>query len=259
MADKPSIAVHKFSSCDGCQLAFLNLGEDLLALSELADIVHFAEAGPLDEDADVDIAFVEGSVSTPEDGARLQRIRDHSRRLVSIGACATSGGIQALRNMGTGGEWPAAVYAHPEYIRSLDHSTAIADHVAVDLALWGCPVDSRQLLATLRDLLSGVTPAQAADSLCQDCKRRDIECVMVVAREPCLGPVTRGGCGALCPTLGRACYGCYGPAGNPNVGALAQRFTQLGLNAEQVRRRFRFIHSDAAAFRDAGSEGSDKA
>ena len=199
---KPRVAVHKFSSCDGCQLAFLNLGEDLLTLAGRVDLVHFAEAGPLDPDTDADVAFVEGSVSTPEDLERIQRIRKHSRMLIAIGACATSGGIQALRNGADGAEWVTRIYSHPEAIASLAHSTPIASHVKVDFELWGCPVSGRQMLAVVNALLLGVTPRDNADKVCTECKRHGYPCVMVSRGIACMGPVTRAGCGALCPSLG---------------------------------------------------------
>lgn len=242
---KPSIAVHKFSSCDGCQLALLNLGEDLLAVAEAVDIRHFVEAGLADEDAKVDIAFIEGSVSTSEDAARLQRIRDNSGYVVSIGACATAGGIQALRNLHDTPAWTAAVYASPEYIDSLDKVTPIRDVVKVDLELWGCPINGRQMVAAVQQLLFGVAPLGQQDKLCLDCKRAGNPCVLVTRGEPCLGPVTHTGCGALCPHFGRACYGCYGPLPNANTESLAQRFAGLGLAPDAVARRFALITSAA--------------
>ena len=185
--NKPRVAVHKFSSCDGCQLAFLNLGEDLLTLAERVELVHFAEAGPLDPDTDVDVAFVEGSVSTPEDLERIQHIRAHSRMLIAIGACATSGGIQGLRNGADGAQWIAQIYSHPEAIASLARSTPIASHVKVDFELWGCPVNSRQMLAVVNALLLGVAPRDNADKVCTECKRHGYPCVMVSARHPLHG------------------------------------------------------------------------
>ena len=157
MSTRPKVAVHKFSSCDGCQLAFLNAGEALLALPELLDIVHFAEAGMLDPDEPVDIAFVEGSVYTPEDVDRIRRIRASSRYLISIGACATSGGIQALRNLGDTRDWVGAIYARPEYIQTLDQSRAITEEVKVDLELWGCPVTTAQVVAAIRAWTASAT------------------------------------------------------------------------------------------------------
>jgi coenzyme F420-reducing hydrogenase gamma subunit len=250
--NKPSVAVHKFSSCDGCQLAFLNAGEDLLTLSELVDIRHFAEAGPVHEQASVDIAFVEGSVATPDDVERLQTIRTNSNYLVTIGACATSGGLQALRNMADAQQWIEGVYAHPEYIRSLDTSTPIREHVKVDLELWGCPVNGRQVLAAVRALLFGVVPVEENDKVCLECKRQQNVCVLVAKGEPCMGPVTRTGCGALCPAFGRDCYACYGPAENANTAAMAQRLQGLGLVDAAIAQRFLFIHSDVEPFNKEG-------
>lgn len=250
---KPRISIHKFASCDGCQLAFLNLGEDLLALAQMVDIVHFAEAGPVDPEATVDIAFIEGSISTPEDVERIQRIRANSRYLVTIGACATAGGVQALRNFANASEWIASIYTKPEYIQSLATSTPIARHVKVDLEIWGCPVNGRQVLAAVRSLLSGVSPWMEKDKVCMECKRRQTVCVMVAKGIPCMGPVTRTGCGALCPAFGRDCYACYGPAENLNTESLARRLEGLGLVPTAVVRRFRFINAAAPAFADAGS------
>ena len=245
---KPRVAVHKFSSCDGCQLAFLNLGEDLLTLAERVDLVHFAEAGPLDPDTEVDVAFVEGSVSTPEDLERIQRIREHSRMLIAIGACATSGGIQALRNGADGAEWVRRIYSHPEAIASLAHSTPISSHVKVDFELWGCPVSGPQMLAVVSALLLGVAPRDNTDKVCTECKRRGYPCVMVSRGIACMGPVTRAGCGALCPSLGRDCYGCYGPAENANTDALATQFGHMGLEPQAVVWRFQSINSQAPVF-----------
>jgi sulfhydrogenase subunit delta len=245
---KPKIAVHKFTSCDGCQLAFLNLGEQLLEVFELADIVHFAEAGAVNPEAPVDVAFVEGSISTPHELERIRRVRANSKYLITIGACATAGGLQALRNGAHSADWLAQVYASPQYIDTLADSTAIAKHVKVDLELWGCPVNGRQVLAALRALLFGVAPLNDADKVCIECKRHQTVCVLVAQGVPCMGPVTRTGCGALCPSFGRDCYACYGPAENSNSDSLARRFSGLGLMPADVARRFRFINSAAPAF-----------
>ncbi len=255
---KPRIAVHKFTSCDGCQLAFLNMGEDLLQLFDLVEVVHFAEAGAVNPDAPVDVGFVEGSVSTPDEAQRIKRIRANSRYLITIGACATAGGIQALRNLADAEQWIGAVYAQPEHIHSLSTSTAIARHVAVDFELWGCPVNSHQVTAALRALLFGVAPVDNADKVCMECKRTGAVCVLVTEGTPCMGPVTRTGCGALCPRFGRDCYGCYGPAENPNTEALSRRFEGLGLLPEQVSRRFAFINNDAPVFKDAAKKAKAK-
>lgn len=249
---KPRVAVHKFSSCDGCQLAFLNAGEDLLTLSQLVDLVYFAEAGPLDKDQHADIAFVEGSINTPEDLQRIQRVREQSQFLITIGACATAGGLQALRNLGDGDAWLQAIYAEPQYISSLATASPIKQHVKVDLELWGCPVNGRQVLAAVRALLFGVTPVVENDKVCQECKRQQNVCVMVTKGEACMGPVTRTGCGALCPRFGRDCYACFGPAENTNTEAMGKRLEGLGLTPDAITRRFHFINSGEPEFHAAG-------
>jgi sulfhydrogenase subunit delta len=202
----------------------------------------------------VDIAFVEGSITTPDEQERIKRVRANSRYLITIGACATAGGLQALRNHADAVEWMKAVYARPEFIKTLSTSTAIADHVRVDFELWGCPVNSRQILATVRALLFGVVPLQQHDSLCMECKRQGNVCVLVTQQKPCMGPVTQTGCGALCPRFGRDCYACYGPAENPNTVSLAQRFQGIGLLPETIVRKFLHINSNAPAFAAAGQK-----
>ena len=248
---KPRLAVHKFSSCDGCQLALLNAGQDLLALADMVDIVHFAEAGVVNEAAEADISLVEGSISTPQELARIEQVRGRSRWLIPIGACATAGGPQALRNLADAQAWIGAIYDKPEHISALPTATAIAEHVAVDLQLPGCPVNTGQVLAALRDLMSGARPVAEQDKVCLDCKRRGQVCVLVAKGEPCLGPVTVTGCGALCPSLGRDCYGCYGPAENPNVASLGQWLAEHGMTSQAVARRFLYQQSGAPAFREA--------
>jgi sulfhydrogenase subunit delta len=248
---KPKIAVHKFSSCDGCQLAFLNLGEDLLGLTELVDIRHFAEAGILGEEEPVDVAFIEGSISTPVDLERIKGIRERTKFLITIGACATAGGLQALRNLADARACTAAVYASPQYISSLDKVMPIRDAVPVDFELWGCPVNSRQVLAATRALLFGVTPVDERDKVCMECKRQLAVCVLVTEGKPCMGPVTRTGCGALCPRFGRACYACYGPAENLNTEALGQRLHGLGLVGHEIAQHFQTNNNHMPQFRAA--------
>jgi len=254
---KPRVAVHKFSSCDGCQLAFLNAGEALLELAGLVDIVHFVEAGLVNSTAEVDIAFIEGSVTTPDEVERIAAIRKQSGYLVTLGACATAGGLQALRNINESRGWRDAIYALPEHINSLATSSPIAAHVKVDLELWGCPVNGQQVMAAVRSLLAGVVPAVAHDKLCMACKRRQNVCVAVAKGEACLGPVTRTGCGAICPAFGRGCYACYGPSEQPNSSALAEHLQQLGLSTEDIARRFLFINNSAPEFRKEGLKWRD--
>jgi sulfhydrogenase subunit delta len=245
---KPRVAVFKMASCDGCQLQLLDAEEALLTLAGAVDIVQFAEATSHSESGPYDVTIVEGSISTPHQIEEIKEIRGLSRFLITIGACATSGGIQALRNWHRDGEHVRTVYPNPEYIRSLDTSTPVSDHVRVDLELPGCPVDRGQLLGALASLLAGTVPRLSTSTVCMECKRRGYACVLVTKGEPCLGPVTRTGCGALCPAYGRACYGCFGPAQPPNTESLAKRFVELGMTPAEASRRFRFITGWAPEF-----------
>jgi coenzyme F420-reducing hydrogenase gamma subunit len=252
MAGKPKVAVHKFASCSGCQLAFVNMGEDLIELATLVDLVHMAEVGSIAaEDEQVDIAFVEGSITTPHDVERLEKIRANSKYLITIGACATSGGIQALRNNADTADWMRSVYAKPEFIQSLSTSGAIANYVQVDFELWGCPVSSRQMFAAVRSFLLGVPPLSLREKVCQECKRRGNVCILVTQDSPCMGPVTRTGCSALCPSFGAPCYTCYGPAEAINAPSFGLRLIGLGLHPDQVARRFASINNAAPAFSEA--------
>lgn len=257
-AARPKLGVFKFASCDGCQLSVLNLEDDLLALGQALDIAYFPEASSRMEAGPYDIALVEGSITTAEDAHRILSVREQVKVLITIGACATAGGIQALRNWADVESFKRAVYPSPQYIQSLSTSTPISEHVRVDFELWGCPIDKGQLLRVITDLLAGVRPKLSPDSVCLECKRRGNVCVMVAKGIPCLGPVTRTGCGAICPSMGRDCYGCFGPTEGartgpglpPNTTSLANQFHQgLRLIPVEVVRRFRGINGAVESFK----------
>lgn len=249
MSERPRLAVFKFASCDGCQVSLLNLDEQLLELAARFDVAFFLEASSRAEPGPYDVALVEGSIATEADVERIQRIRAQTRTLVTIGACATAGGIQALRNRADLDEWRRHVYPRPEWIQALATSTPIAEHVAVDHEIHGCPVDGQQVLRVLSRALLGARPDLPGASVCLECKRRGAVCVMVARGMPCMGPVTRAGCGAICPAQGRDCYACFGPADDPNPELLAQRLSALGLRRRSVARRFRSIAGYSPAFR----------
>lgn len=228
MNPKPRLGVFKFASCDGCQLSLLDAEDELLAVAGAVDLAFFLEASSRVEPGPYDIALVEGSITTPDDARRIRDVRRQSRYLVTIGACATAGGIQALRNWADTREFLSAVYARPEYISTLANSTAIADHVPVDFELRGCPINRHQLVEVLSSLIAGRRPRTPAHSVCLDCKRRGTVCITVARGIPCLGPVTQSGCGALCPAYDRGCYGCYGPAPQANLSSLTDWLTAAG-------------------------------
>jgi sulfhydrogenase subunit delta len=247
--DRPSFAVWKFASCDGCQLSLLNCEDELLAVAGAIRIAHFPEATRARVEGPYDVSLVEGSISTPEDVDRIHRVRAVSRRLVAIGACATSGGIQALRNYTSLDRLSPLVYAHPEYVATLERSTPVSAHVTVDVELRGCPIDKNQLVEVISAVLAGRRPRVPRYSVCAECKRQGITCLMVAHGTPCLGPVTQAGCGAVCPRTDRGCYGCFGPQDAVNTAPLAERLAGLGMSRTDVARAFRTYNAAAEPFR----------
>jgi coenzyme F420-reducing hydrogenase gamma subunit len=247
---KPKLAVHKFASCDGCQLSLLDCEDELLAVAAAVEIAYFLEATRKVVKGPYDVALVEGSITTPHDAARIQKVRRESKFLVTIGACATAGGIQALRNFKDVGEFIPVVYAHPEYIDTLERSTPIADHVRVDFELRGCPINKYQLVEVISAFLNHRKPNISTASVCVECKRRGTVCVMVSQGTPCLGPVTQTGCDALCPSYNRGCFGCYGPMDTPNPSSLSNWWKeQLEVSSADLVRAFRSFNAGAQAFR----------
>ena len=254
---KPKLSVWKFASCDGCQLSLLDCEDELLAVAGELEIAYFVEASRAMVKGPYDLTLVDGSITTAHDAELIQQVRRASKFLVAIGACATSGGIQALRNFTDVNDYITAVYAQPEYIETLKESTPIAAHVKVDFELNGCPINKHQLLEVVSAFLAGAPPHVRAHSVCLECKVRGNICVMVTGT-PCLGPVTHAGCGALCPTYHRGCYGCYGPKETPNTASLAAWFSQrLGVSEANLVRAFRTFYANAPAFRQE-SEAHDR-
>jgi sulfhydrogenase subunit delta len=245
---RPRLAVWKFASCDGCQLSLLDCEDELLAVADAVEIALFPEASSAMAKGPFDLSLVEGSITTAHDAKRIQQVRKQSKALVTIGACATAGGIQALRNFAEVDEFVAMVYASPKYIKTLATSTPISAHVKVDFELRGCPINKTQLLEVLSAFLAGRKPAIAGNSVCVECKLRGTACVMVKGT-PCLGPVTHAGCGAICPAYNRGCYGCFGPMETPNTAALAAEWKRLGATERDVHRVFRTFNAAAEPFR----------
>ncbi len=261
MADqsRPKLAVWKFASCDGCQLTLLNCEDELIPLAGEVEIAYFPEATRAVIEGPYDVSLVEGSVTTDADAERIHEVRRVSRRLITIGACATSGGIQALRNFSDVAEYRSVVYAHPEYIQTLARSTPIAAHVTVDFELHGCPIDSGQLLEVLAAAVQDRRPRIPSYSVCVECKRRGAVCVAVAHGTPCLGPVTQAGCGALCPAYARGCYGCFGPQDTPNTQSLADRLHVQGMTEPNILRFFRSFNAGSEPFRHESEQHEEAA
>ncbi len=256
--NKPKVAVYKFSSCDGCQLSILNLEDELLDLVGAVDIAYFLEARSRVEPGPYDIALVEGSISTPHEKERIEEIRKNANYLIALGTCATAGGIQALRNFANANDFAQIVYPHPEYLNYLKTSTPISEHVKVDLELWGCPVNKYQVLEVINALLHKRRPNLPGYSVCLDCKRKGVVCVLVNGDNLCLGPITRSGCGAICPSNGRGCYGCFGPAPSASIEAMAPILTQAEQYEGEAFLLLRHISAYAPKFREAAEIVSRK-
>jgi coenzyme F420-reducing hydrogenase gamma subunit len=253
MPDKPKLAVYKFASCDGCQLSLLCAEDELLAIAENLEIAYFLEARTREVAGPYDVGLVEGSITTEHDRQRIREIRKQCRFLVTIGACATAGGIQALRNWSDIGQFIHQVYAHPEYISTLRTSTPVADHVVVDFELRGCPINKLPLVELVSSLIRGRKPTVPNYSVCVECKRRGTVCVAVARGVACLGPVTQAGCGAICPDFSRECFGCFGPKEQPNVPSLTDHYARRGIDRGHLVRLTRNFSGYAQEFRDASN------
>ncbi len=249
MGRKPRLGVWKFASCDGCQLTLLDCEDELLAVAGAIDIAYFPEATRASVRGHYDLSLVEGSITTAHDAERIREIRARSTKVVAIGACATAGGIQALRNFADVKEFTRVVYAHPEYISTLATSTAMSEHVPVDFELRGCPIDKHQLIEVMSAFLAGRKPVTPAHSVCVECKLKGNVCVMVAHGTACMGPVTHAGCGALCPSYDRGCYGCFGPKETPNAPSLSGWFKKLGFDEPALERVYRTFNANAEEFR----------
>jgi len=251
---QPRVAVAKFASCDGCQLTLLDLEDELLEIVSRFDIVEFPEATSRRSPGPYDIVFVEGAISAPEHIDQIKELRKQARVLVTIGACATAGGIQALRNWADHDAYRAAVYAHPEWIASLATATAVSEHVKVDMELRGCPIDGGQLTELLTAVLVGRRPQIRDEAVCRECKRKGVVCLVVASGEACMGPVTTSGCNALCPSYGRGCFGCFGPRTNANAKSWSTGMLKSGRPPEEVWRLFAGFTGYAEPFRTVITE-----
>ena len=248
---KPKLAVYKFASCDGCQLSLLDAEDELLAVTDAVEVAYFLEARTRVLGGPYDVGLVEGSVTNTHDAERIKEIRKQCKFLVTIGACATSGGIQALKNWANVDDFIHKVYAHPQYIQTLKTSTPIADHVIVDFELRGCPINKHQLLDLVSSLLRGRKPSVPRYSVCMECKRRGTVCVAVARGIACVGPVTQAGCNALCPAHNRECFGCYGPREQANLASLSGWYADAGVPAGHLVRLLRNFNGYAPEFREA--------
>ena len=254
---KPRLAVIKMSSCDGCQLSLLDAEDKLLELLGEIELAFFPEASRKMLKGPYDITLIEGSITTPANVEEVRQIRKESKYLISIGACATAGGIQALRNWKDVKEFTKIVYATPEYISTLDRSMPISSFVKVDFELKGCPVNKYQIIELISALLNKRKPNISSNSLCLECKIQGRVCVMAASGTACMGPVTDTGCGVICPSYYRGCYGCFGPMDSTNTASIAKWFKKLGKSNFEIMSLFRNFNAYAEPFRKE-SEAHEK-
>jgi coenzyme F420-reducing hydrogenase gamma subunit len=246
---KPKLAVFKLSSCDGCQLSLLDAEDELLDVLGKIEIAYFPEASRRMMPGPYDIGLVEGSITNPDNVEMIREIRKQCKFLITIGACATSGGIQALKNWKDVKEFTKIVYANPQFISTLDRSLPVGSFIHVDYELRGCPINKFQLIEVINALLNNRKPNIPTNSVCSECKLRGNNCVMVTKEIACLGPVTQAGCNALCPSFNRGCFGCYGPMDSTNTTALAKQLKVLGKSNFEIMSIFRSFNAYAEQFR----------
>lgn len=235
--DKPRVAIFDFACCEGCQLQIVNLEEDLLDVLTLIQPVEWREAIS-DQSDTYDIAIVEGSITRPEDEEKLRQIRERAKILIALGACATMGGINKLKNNFTMDEVRAEVYGKAGAMPHLNTTPtrALDEVVKVDLKIHGCPINNKEFAYILRGLALGKTPAIPNYPVCVECKMRGTVC-RYEYNEICLGPVTRAGCNAPCPTAGFWCFGCRGYVDDPNVQAAREVMEHYGKTMDDLKSR----------------------
>ena len=246
---KPKIAIYKFASCSGCQLVFLNCENELLDLLGAVDISYFVEAKRDNAPGPYDIGFVEGAITCPEEVERIMEVRKQCKVLVAMGACAVTGGLPSLKNWKRLPAIKSEVYPQPELISTLETAYGVDAYVRVDAYLKGCPISKAELLELVVSSLMGKTPNLRAHAVCVECKLNENVCLLTTQGAACMGPVTSAGCGALCPTNGRACYGCYGPSNDANTPSMGEIFERLGLSRSEIVRKFRYFAGTQEPFK----------
>lgn len=234
---KPRIAIFDFACCEGCQLQIVNMEEELLELLSVVDPVEWREAMS-DQSEDYDIAIVEGSITREEDEERLKEIRGKARIIIALGACATIGGVNKLKNNFELRQVKEMVYGDAAQMEHLDTSQVKALHevVQVDYKVEGCPIDAEELAYVIRCLLAGKRPVVPSYPVCVECKMKE-NCCRYEYNEVCLGPITRAGCGARCPSNGFWCFGCRGYVDHPNLHAAKEVMAEYGKTIEDLQSR----------------------
>ncbi|HUS59148.1 MAG TPA: NADH:ubiquinone oxidoreductase [Planctomycetota bacterium] len=237
---KPKVAFFDFTSCEGCQLQQLNCEDELLGILAAVEVVNFREATSVRRD-DYDIAFIEGSISTPSCVERIRKIRENAKVLVTLGACASTGGLNMLKNFQPLDKVRTYVYGDKAGYFDTLPVRPVDQVVKVDYKVHGCPMDKQDYLETVKALLSGREPRQVKYPVCVECKMKENACRYDYG-ETCLGPVTRAGCGARCPSNNYICFGCRGLVDSPKTDAANDVLKERGLSAQDVLKKYRLFY-----------------
>lgn len=247
MAEKPRIAFFDFACCEGCQLTVLGLGEPLLELLKQVEVVTWREAMSEKSDS-FDIAFVEGSITRDSDIPRLRRIRDRAQVVVALGTCATLGGPHVSANNCDRAELLRLVYGEEGAQFEAGEVRPLSAVVQVDALIHGCPINGDEFLTVAAHLLLGKTYHPPNRPVCHECKLNQYECVLDRG-QICLGPVTRGGCDAICTSRGSQCFGCRGLVDEPNLNAARDVLAEHGYTVADIIGMFDIysLRSPAAA------------
>lgn len=232
---KPRIAIFDFACCEGCQLQIVNMEDEILDLLSVVDPVEWREAMS-DQSDEYDIAIIEGSITRDEDEEKLKLIRERAKIVIAMGACAISGGVNKLKNNFDLGEVRTAVYGDAADMEHLNTAPVKALHevVKVDYSIYGCPIDAAELVSVVKSLLAGKEPVVPNYPVCVECKMRE-NCCRYEYGEICLGPITRAGCNARCPSNGFWCFGCRGYVDDPNVEAAVEVMARHGKTIDDLR------------------------
>lgn len=234
---KPRVAIFDFACCEGCQLQIVNMEEEILDLLTLVQPVEWREAMS-DQSEEYDIAIVEGSITRPGDEEKLKTIRARAKILVALGACATIGGVNKLKNNFEMDEVRSCVYGKDGAMPHLDTAPtkALDEVVKVDFKIHGCPINNKEFAYIVKCLATGKLPVIPNYPVCVECKMRGNVC-RYEYNEVCLGPVTRAGCNAICPSAGSWCFGCRGYVDDPNVQAAREVMEHYGKTMDDLKGR----------------------
>jgi sulfhydrogenase subunit delta len=237
---KPRVAFFDFTGCEGCQLEVLNFNLEIVDLIGAVDIVEFREASS-DHSDDYDIAFIEGSQTTQKDVERIQKIREKAKILVALGACSCTGGVNALKNRFSMEENLRVVYGDSAKLYTTIPTKPTSAYVKVDVHLHGCPPNRNEVISLVKCLLTGKKFEQCHNPVCVECKLAENICAFERG-EFCLGPITRGGCNAICVTAGRKCWGCRALVDEPNVNSEKDILKKYGLTMDDMMLQFKLFN-----------------